>query len=112
MSAWLFAGSVFMIFFAYFGYPLSLKLLRSRHAPVQKMSILPSVTFIIAAYNEAKSKGIYEKVLLYTGREVRQRLAPARGVDRDRGQKVAQLLGRARIEAAKGAAARAATRAT
>ncbi|VFQ44447.1 nucleotide-diphospho-sugar transferases [Desulfoluna butyratoxydans] len=57
MSAWLFAGSVFMIFFAYFGYPLSLKLIRPRHAPVQKMSILPSVTFIIAAYNEEKRIG-------------------------------------------------------
>ncbi|VVS94080.1 glycosyltransferase family 2 protein [Desulfoluna spongiiphila] len=54
MSAWLFVGSVFMIFFAYFGYPLSLKLMRPRHASVRKMSILPSVTFIIAAYNEEK----------------------------------------------------------
>lgn len=47
--------SVFMIFFAYIGYPFSLKLLLvfRRYKP-EKRYITPGITFIISAYNEEK----------------------------------------------------------
>lgn len=47
--------SVFMIFFAYIGYPISLKLLLPfrRYKP-EKRYITPDVTFIISAYNEER----------------------------------------------------------
>lgn len=53
--------SVFLVFYAYAGYPLLLKgisLYRTR--PVQKGNIIPMVTFIITAYNEGKR--IEEKI--------------------------------------------------
>ena len=54
----LFIGSVFMIFFAYFGYPFSLKLIEViRVLTVKKEYFFPSVTFIITAYNEEKRIG-------------------------------------------------------
>lgn len=51
-----FIGSLFMIFFAYFGYPLSLKFIaRIRGAlTVKKERFFPFVTFIITACNEEK----------------------------------------------------------
>jgi len=50
-----FFGSIFLVFFAYFGYPLTLLLiaLKSRRE-VKKIPFSPSVTFIITAYNEEK----------------------------------------------------------
>jgi len=49
----LFIFSVFGFFHAYFGYPLSLLLLRIfKNKKVAKKEILPAATFIIAAYNE------------------------------------------------------------
>ncbi|PNU19983.1 glycosyltransferase family 2 protein [Geothermobacter hydrogeniphilus] len=49
----LFYGSIFMIAFAYFGYPLSLLLLsRFRSRPVARRAIAPSVTLIITVFNE------------------------------------------------------------
>lgn len=54
MGELVFLGSVFMVFFAYFGYPLSLTLIRPRACHVKKASFFPSVSFIIAACNEEK----------------------------------------------------------
>jgi glycosyltransferase involved in cell wall biosynthesis len=53
--------SAFMIFFAYIGYPFSLKLLLAfrRYKPAKRY-ITPSITFIISAYNEEKR--IREKI--------------------------------------------------
>ena len=53
----LFIGSIFLIFFAYFGYPISLKLITrtgSRGLTIKKERFFPSVTFIITACNEEK----------------------------------------------------------
>ena len=61
MAETLFWGSVFFIFYAYFGYPMCLLLLSVfRNRPVQKGDITPSVSFIITAYNEEKQ--IREKI--------------------------------------------------
>ena len=50
-----FWGSVFLVFHAYFGYPLSLWLLSLvKNKKVRKASFMPSVTLIIAACNEEK----------------------------------------------------------
>jgi glycosyltransferase involved in cell wall biosynthesis len=50
-----FAISVFMIFFAYFGYPLILlAILVVRSAKVNKRPVTPPVTVIITAFNEEK----------------------------------------------------------
>jgi len=49
----LLVGSIFLIFFAYFGYPVTLLLvgwLRGRD--VKRATILPSVTFIVTVHNE------------------------------------------------------------
>jgi glycosyltransferase involved in cell wall biosynthesis len=53
--------SLFMIIFAYIGYPFSLKLLLAfrRYKP-EKRYIIPDITFIISAYNEEKR--IREKI--------------------------------------------------
>jgi glycosyltransferase involved in cell wall biosynthesis len=52
---WLFWISIFGIFFAYFGYPLSLHVLRFMwRRKVERTSIAPSVSLIITAYNEEK----------------------------------------------------------
>lgn len=59
--ALLFWSSVFMIFFAYLGYPLSLKIFSTwRSFTVRKRYITPYTTFIISAYNE--EKGIRRKI--------------------------------------------------
>lgn len=53
--ALLFWGSLALIFYTYFGYPLLISLLPSRRhkiSPSQQVSDLPSVTLLIAAYNE------------------------------------------------------------
>jgi len=53
--------SVFMVFFAYIGYPLSLKLIsKFRKYENKKCYITPKVTVIISAYNEEKR--IREKI--------------------------------------------------
>ena len=47
--------SVFLVFFAYFGYPLTLVfLVKSNPKNVEKKSITPSLTLIITACNEEK----------------------------------------------------------
>lgn len=47
--------SVFMAFFAYIGYPLSLKLIsKFRKYEIKKRYITPGVTIVISAYNEEK----------------------------------------------------------
>jgi len=49
-----FGGSLFLVFFAYFGYPLTLLLMaRFRTQTVRKAPIFPETTLIITAYNEA-----------------------------------------------------------
>lgn len=53
--------SVFFVFYAYFGYPLILYLISVlRPKEIKKGDITPSVSFIIAAYNE--EKGIGKKI--------------------------------------------------
>lgn len=55
MAELIFIGSIFLVFFAYFGYPLTLlviTLIRGR--VVCKPSFFPTVTFIVTAYNEEK----------------------------------------------------------
>jgi cellulose synthase/poly-beta-1,6-N-acetylglucosamine synthase-like glycosyltransferase len=50
-----FWGSVFLVFHAYFGYPLSLGVLSLvKNKKVRKADFLPRVTLIIAACNEEK----------------------------------------------------------
>ncbi|OPX33638.1 MAG: glycosyl transferase [Desulfobacteraceae bacterium 4484_190.1] len=50
-----FIGSIFMTFFAYFGYPFSLYLLSIfRRKVVKKANFFPRVTMIITAHNEEK----------------------------------------------------------
>lgn len=52
---WLFIISILLIFHAYFGYPLSLALLRNvRRRTVNKTPIEPPATLIITACNEAR----------------------------------------------------------
>lgn len=53
MTEMLFIGSIFLILFAYFGYPASLMLVgRIRGRDVKKAMIQPSVTFIVTVHNE------------------------------------------------------------
>jgi len=55
MLTMLFGGSLFLVFFAYLGYPLTLLLIAQvRRREVRKSPFFPSVTVIIAAYNEDK----------------------------------------------------------
>lgn len=61
MSVLILGGSVFLVFFAYFGYPLSLLLLSRIHRQeVKKAPFFPEITLIITAYNEEKR--IREKI--------------------------------------------------
>jgi cellulose synthase/poly-beta-1,6-N-acetylglucosamine synthase-like glycosyltransferase len=56
-----FWGALFLVFYAYLGYPLTLALAaRLRRRLVQKTAFFPAVTLIITAYNEEKR--IREKV--------------------------------------------------
>jgi len=51
----LFISSVFLVLFAYFGYPVTLILLgRLRGRDVNRAIIFPSVTFIVTVHNEEK----------------------------------------------------------
>ena len=51
----IFISSVFLVFFAYFGYPVTLATLRLFiHFKYEKSYIFPKVTLIITAYNEEK----------------------------------------------------------
>ena len=53
--SWIFWGSIFCIFYAYFGYPLSLVLIGFfRRKVVEKKQVEPLVTMIITAYNEER----------------------------------------------------------
>ncbi len=53
MAEILFIGSVFLIFFAYFGFPLTLLLVGwVRGKEVKSAMVLPSVTFIVTVHNE------------------------------------------------------------
>src|SRR6267378_7302039 len=53
MAEMLLIGSVFLIFFAYFGYPVTLLLVGWVHGrDVKRTAILPSVTFIVTVHNE------------------------------------------------------------
>jgi glycosyltransferase involved in cell wall biosynthesis len=55
MLTLVFGGSLFLVFFAYFGYPLTLLLIARVHMlEVKKTPFFPSVTLIITAYNEEK----------------------------------------------------------
>jgi cellulose synthase/poly-beta-1,6-N-acetylglucosamine synthase-like glycosyltransferase len=55
MAEMLFIGSVFLTFFAYFGYPMTLLLVGwVRGRDVKRAMIIPSVTFIITVHNEEK----------------------------------------------------------
>ena len=57
----LFWASVFFIFYAYLGYPLTLMVLALfRNRPIRKGDITPNISFIITAYNEEKR--IREKI--------------------------------------------------
>ena len=59
-----FWGSIIGVFYAYFGYPLSLLLIGLlRNRRVEKKPIEPSVTLIITAYNEEKR--IESKIIEY-----------------------------------------------
>jgi len=56
-----FWGALFMVFYAYFGYPLTLALVAFlQRRPVHKAPFFPPVTLIITAYNEEKR--IREKI--------------------------------------------------
>jgi cellulose synthase/poly-beta-1,6-N-acetylglucosamine synthase-like glycosyltransferase len=44
--------SVFIVFYAYFGYPISLKIFKEK--TVKRSKIFPDITLIITAYNEEK----------------------------------------------------------
>ena len=53
MAEMLFISSIFLIFFAYFGYPLSLLFVSGgRDANAKNVTALPSVTFIVTVHNE------------------------------------------------------------
>lgn len=53
MLIFAFWGAVFVVFFAYFGYPLTLAIIaRKKERRVNKAPILPTATLIITAYNE------------------------------------------------------------
>ncbi len=53
MAEMLLVGSVFLIFFAYFGYPLTLLLVGwVRGSEVKRAESYPSVTFIVTVHNE------------------------------------------------------------
>jgi len=53
MAEMLLIGSVFFIFFAYFGYPMTLFLLAwVRGRDVKRTAVLPSITFIVTVHNE------------------------------------------------------------
>lgn len=55
MAAAMFWGSVALVFFAYAGYPLALMALARLHSrPIARRRIFPTVTFVIAAHNEAR----------------------------------------------------------
>lgn len=55
MLSLIFGVAVFLVFFAYFGYPLTLILIgHFHHKEVKKAFFYPSVTLIITAYNEEK----------------------------------------------------------
>ena len=55
MSTLVFGGSLFLVVFAYFGYPLTLLVIaRLRRMEVKKAPVVPSVTLIITAHNEEK----------------------------------------------------------
>ncbi len=55
MAEMLFNGSVVLIFFAYFGYPVTLLLVRwVCGRDVERAAVLPSVTFIVTVHNEEK----------------------------------------------------------
>jgi len=74
MSAaeWLFAGSLFALLYIYLGYPAILVILAKwMHAPVRKGEYTPSVSILIAAYNEAAciGKTIANKLALDYPRE-------------------------------------------
>jgi glycosyltransferase involved in cell wall biosynthesis len=54
MAEMIFIGSIFLIFFAYFGYPLTLLLLgRVRGTEIRRAEFYPSITFIVTVHNEA-----------------------------------------------------------
>ncbi|HEU0048514.1 MAG TPA: glycosyltransferase [Nitrososphaera sp.] len=65
MAEMLFIGSVFLIFFSYFGYPLTLLLVGwVRGKDVKRAEIYPSVTFIVTVHNEeARIKDKLENTL-------------------------------------------------
>jgi glycosyltransferase involved in cell wall biosynthesis len=51
----LFLGSIFLIFYSYFGYPFSIHFIGLfRKKTIKKATIFPKVTMIITAYNEEK----------------------------------------------------------
>lgn len=50
-----FWGALFVVFYAYFGYPLTLSLVAAlQRRPIQKVQFFPAVTLIITAFNEEK----------------------------------------------------------
>jgi glycosyltransferase involved in cell wall biosynthesis len=61
----IFFGSIFLIFFAYFGYPATLFLVsRVRARDVRSAEILPTVSFIVTVHNEeARIQGKLENTL-------------------------------------------------
>jgi cellulose synthase/poly-beta-1,6-N-acetylglucosamine synthase-like glycosyltransferase len=55
MLTLVFCGSLFLVLFAYFGYPLTLWVIGLfRRKEVKKAPFFPAVTLIITAYNEEK----------------------------------------------------------
>jgi cellulose synthase/poly-beta-1,6-N-acetylglucosamine synthase-like glycosyltransferase len=71
-AEWLFAGSLFTLLYIYLGYPAILMILaKSMPAPVCKGEYTPTVSILIAAYNEATciGKTIENKLALDYPRE-------------------------------------------
>lgn len=58
LAEWLFVGSLIALFYVYLGYPTVLLILAQlMPAPVHKGKYTPTITILIAAYNEAKCIG-------------------------------------------------------
>ena len=84
MTKIIFWFSMFMVFYAYFGYPLCLKIIdmlkrNQREKKDEKSEVFwPSVSFIVTAYNEEKliSEKIEQTLMLDYDKDKLELLAP------------------------------------